>query len=135
MSSTDFFPSKTWFFGEFIWIFCGRNHFKINISHKSESKSYQINSIKSCSSRAFQEHQRHIPIPLKFSATINLIFSEEIIQYSRTSTPQVQTPWNQPSWWCTPPPCQLSKEIQNSIWSIPGSVDLIGTKQTNYRAS
>jgi hypothetical protein len=25
----------------------------------------------------------------------NLIFSEEIIQYSRTFAPQVQTPWNQ----------------------------------------
>jgi hypothetical protein len=36
----------------------------------SESKSYQINSIKSCSSRSFQQHQRRIPIPPKFSATI-----------------------------------------------------------------
>jgi hypothetical protein len=36
----------------------------------SESKSYQINSINSCSSRSFQQLQRHIPIPLKFSATI-----------------------------------------------------------------
>jgi hypothetical protein len=63
----------------------------------SESKSYQINSIKSCSSRPFQRHQRHIPLPLKFLATIqfNLIFSEEIIQYSRTFAPQVQTPRNQ----------------------------------------
>jgi hypothetical protein len=34
----------------------------------SESKSYQINSIKSCSSKSFQQHQRHIPIPLKYSA-------------------------------------------------------------------
>jgi hypothetical protein len=36
----------------------------------SESKSYQINSIKFCSSRSFQQHQRHIPIPPKFSAMI-----------------------------------------------------------------
>jgi len=36
----------------------------------SESKSYQINSIKSYSSRSFEQHQRHISIPLKFSATI-----------------------------------------------------------------
>jgi hypothetical protein len=35
-----------------------------------ESKSYQINSTKSCSSRSFQQHQRHIPIPPKFSGTI-----------------------------------------------------------------
>ncbi len=63
----------------------------------SESKSYQINSIKSCSSRSFQQHQRHIPIPPKFWATIyfNLSFSEEIIQYSKTCASQVQTIWNQ----------------------------------------
>jgi hypothetical protein len=36
----------------------------------SESKSYQINSIKSYLSRSFQEHQRPGPIPLKFSAMI-----------------------------------------------------------------
>jgi hypothetical protein len=36
----------------------------------SESKSYQMNSIKACSSRSFHEHQRHVPIPLKLSATI-----------------------------------------------------------------
>ncbi len=39
------------------------------LSH-CESKSYRINSIKSCSSRSFKQHQRHIPIPLQFSATI-----------------------------------------------------------------
>jgi hypothetical protein len=36
----------------------------------SESKSNQINSIKACSSRSFQEHQRPIPIPLKISSMI-----------------------------------------------------------------
>jgi len=55
----------------------------------SESKSYKINSIKSCSSRSFQQHQSHIPIQ------INLLFSEEIIQYSRNFTSEVQTSWNQ----------------------------------------
>jgi hypothetical protein len=38
----------------------------------------------------------HIPIPPKFSATIYLTFSEEIIQYSWTFAPQVKTSWNQP---------------------------------------
>jgi hypothetical protein len=41
-----------------------------SISPHSESKSYPKNSIKSCSSRSFQQHQRHIAIPPKFSATI-----------------------------------------------------------------
>jgi hypothetical protein len=58
--------------------------FKINISHVSESKSYQINSIKSYSSRSFHQHQRHIPIPPKKKKKLkfNLIFRKEIIQYS-----------------------------------------------------
>jgi hypothetical protein len=30
-----------------------------------------------------------------FQLQFNLIFSEKIIQYSRTFAPQVQTPWNQ----------------------------------------
>ncbi len=41
-----------------------------SISPTFESKSYQINSIKSCSSRSFQEHQRHISIPPEFSTSI-----------------------------------------------------------------
>jgi hypothetical protein len=61
----------------------------------STSKSYQVNSIKSCSSRSFQQHQSHIPIPSKFSAIVLLYFQWKIIQYSRTFAPQVQMPWNQ----------------------------------------
>jgi hypothetical protein len=48
----------------------------------SESKSYRINSIKSFSSRSFQQHQ-------KTHCNSWEIFSEKIIQYSRTWTPQV----------------------------------------------
>ncbi len=63
------FPSKTWFFGiylNFQWQKSIENQY---LPH-SESKSYQMNSVKSCSSTSFQQHQRHIPIPPKFSATI-----------------------------------------------------------------
>jgi hypothetical protein len=50
-----------------------------------ESKSYQVNSIKSSSSRSFQQHQRHIPqFPRNFQLWFSFNFSEEIIQYSRT---------------------------------------------------
>ncbi len=56
------FPSKTWFFG----IFSGKNHLKNQYLPHCESISYQINAIKSCSSRSFQQHQRHISIPPKF---------------------------------------------------------------------
>jgi hypothetical protein len=88
------FPSKTWFFRIYL-NFQRQKSLKNQYLSHSESKPYQINSIKSCSSRPFQQHQRHIPIPPKFSATINLIFSKEIIQYSRSFAPQVQTSWNQ----------------------------------------
>ncbi len=84
-------PSKTWFFGSYLNFQLHKSLENQNFLH-SESKSYQINPIKSCSSTSFQEHQTHIP---KFSATINLMFSEEIIQYSRTFALQVQTSWNQ----------------------------------------
>jgi hypothetical protein len=89
-----FFLSKPGFL-EFIWIFSSRITVNQYFPH-SDSKSYQINSVKSCSSTSFQQHQRHIPTAPKFSATINLIFYEKIVQYSRTFAPQVQTSWNQP---------------------------------------
>jgi len=67
------FPSKTWFF-EIYLNFQRQKSLKNPYLPHSESKSYKINSIKSCSSRSFQEHQRHIPIPLKNLATIYFKF-------------------------------------------------------------
>jgi hypothetical protein len=59
----------------------------------SESKSHKINSIKSCSSRSFPTTPKaHSNFSEIFHLQFNLIFSEEIIQYSSTSPPQVQTP-------------------------------------------
>jgi hypothetical protein len=63
------FPSETWFFGIYL-NFQQQKSLRNQYLPHSESKSYQINSIKSCSSRSFQQHRRHIPIPPKFSATI-----------------------------------------------------------------
>jgi hypothetical protein len=88
MSSTDFF--FFWIYLNFQW---HKSHENQSLPH-SKSKSYQINSIKSYSSRSFEQHQSHISIPLKVSAMI-LIFSKEIIQYSRIFALQVQTSWNQ----------------------------------------
>ncbi len=82
-----FFLPKPGFL-EFIWIFSSKNHLKIKFLPHSESKSYQINSIKSCSSRSFQQHQN-------FQLRHYFILNEEIIQYSRTFAPQVQISWNQ----------------------------------------
>jgi hypothetical protein len=63
------FPSKTWLFEKklnFQWQKSLKNQY---IPH-SKSKSYQINSIKSCSSRSFQQHQRRILILPKFPTMI-----------------------------------------------------------------
>ncbi len=68
-SSTDFSFQNLVFWN--FWNFQRQKSLKIQYFPHSESKSYQITSIKSCSSRSFQQqHQRHIPIPPKFSATI-----------------------------------------------------------------
>jgi hypothetical protein len=75
------FPSKTWFFGIYLNFQLEKSLENQYLPH-SESKSYQTNSIKSCSSRSFQQQQ------LGF----NLILSEKIIQYSRIPTLQVQMP-------------------------------------------
>jgi len=63
------FPFKTWFFGIYLNFQWQKSLLDQYLAH-SESKSYQIDSITSCSSRSFQQHERHIPIPPKSSATI-----------------------------------------------------------------
>jgi hypothetical protein len=68
-SATDFSFQKTWFFGIYLNFQQQKSVLNQHLPH-SGSKSYQINSIKSCSSRSFQQHQRHDQIPSKFSATI-----------------------------------------------------------------
>ncbi len=84
------FPSKTLVFWNLFEFSVAEITKKNQYLPHSESKSYQIKSIKSCPSRSFQEHQRHVPIPPKFSAS-----EKKINQYSRTFATQVQTSWNQ----------------------------------------
>jgi hypothetical protein len=72
-----FFLPKPGFL-KFIWIFSGKNHLKISISYLLKSKSYQI--------KIFPTTPKAHTNSSKFSAMIwfNLIFREEIIQYSKT---------------------------------------------------
>jgi len=63
------FPSETWFFGICL-NFQQQKSLRNQYLPHSESKSYQINSIKSLLIKIFPTTRRHIPIPLKFSATI-----------------------------------------------------------------
>jgi hypothetical protein len=90
MSSTDFSFQKPGFW-EFIWIFSSRNHLKVNISHILPNK-IPLNP-------AHQDLSKNTKGTFKFlrksQLQFNLIFSEEIIQYSRTFAEQVQTSWNQ----------------------------------------
>jgi len=85
-------PSKTWFFG--IYLNFQRQKKNQYLSH-SESKSYQINSIKSSRQDLSNNTKGTFQFLRNFQLQFNLIFSEEIIQYSRTFAPQVQTSWNQ----------------------------------------
>jgi hypothetical protein len=55
-------PSKTWFFGIHLNF---QQQKSLKTQYVPHFESYQINSIKSCSSRSFQQQQRHIPIPPK----------------------------------------------------------------------
>jgi hypothetical protein len=65
------FPSKTWFSGIYL-NFQLQKSLKNQYLPHSESKSYQINCIKSCSSRSFQEH-------LKALSNSSEIFSFDLI--------------------------------------------------------
>ncbi len=87
----SFFPSKTWFLGMYL-NFQQLKSLEHQYLPHFESKYYQINSIKSCSSRSFQQHQRHFPVPQNFQLWVNLIFSEDIIQYSITFAHQAHAP-------------------------------------------
>ncbi len=115
------FPSKTWFFGiylNFQWQKSLQNQY---IPH-SKSKSYQIHFIKSWSSRSFQQHQRHIPIPPKKLATIYFNFqwrNHSIFKNFCTTSVMEPSPWTLPRW-------ELSKDTKNMIWFM---VDFITTKQ------
>jgi hypothetical protein len=96
-----------------------KSHINQCLPHSESNKSYQINSVKSCSSsKIFPKTPKGtFQFLWNFQLRCNSISSEKIIQYSRTSTPQVQTPWNQAD-----APLlleKLSKETENSTWSIP----------------
>jgi hypothetical protein len=88
------FPSKTWLFGIYL-NFQWQNSLKNQYLPHSDPKSYQINSIKSCPSRSFQQHQRHIPIPPKFSAIIQFNFqwkNHSIFKNFCTTSPNAMEP-------------------------------------------
>jgi len=71
ITSTTDSSFKNLVFLEFISIFSGKNHLKINISHiLNPNLTKKISLNPAHQDLSFQQHQRHIPIPLKFSALI-----------------------------------------------------------------
>ncbi len=61
---------------------------------QSESKSYQINSTKPAHQDLSNNTEGTFQFLRNFQLQFNLVFSEEIIQYSRTFAPQLQMSWN-----------------------------------------
>ncbi len=116
------FPSKTWFFGIYL-NFQQQKPLQNQYLTHSESKSYQINSIKSCSSKSSQQHQRHIPIPPRYSAMKNSFNIPKKIAL------QVQTSWNQAM---HPFSSRTFQGHQEHNLKHSDSVDLITTKQTTF---
>jgi hypothetical protein len=112
---------------EFVWIFKGKNHFKINISHILNPNFAKYNPLNPPHEDLSNNTKGTFQFLQDFQLRFNLICSEEIIQYSRTFAPQVQTSWNQAmhpsSSWSA---CQRHQEQH---LKHPGSVDLITTKQ------
>jgi hypothetical protein len=106
------FPSKTWFFG--IYLNFQRQKKNQYLSH-SESKSYQINSIKSSHQDLSNNTKGTFQFLQNFQLQFKLIFSEEIIQYSRTFAPRPNIMEPSP---CTPPRLELSKDIKNKLPSF-----------------
>jgi hypothetical protein len=88
------FPCKTWFLGIYL-NFQLQKSLKNQYLPHSESKCYQINFIKSYSSDLSNNTKGTFQFLQNFQLQFNLIFSEEIIQYSRAFAPEVQMSWNQ----------------------------------------
>jgi len=97
-----------------------------------ESKSYQINSIKSCPHQDLSNNTKGTFQFLRnFQLQLNLIFSEEIIQYSRTFAPQVQTSWKQAHAPLVVESLPKTPRTQSEAYSFGGSHNY-KTKQTTF---
>ncbi len=92
--STDFSLQNLGFL-EFIWIFSCENHLKINISHILNPNLIKWIPLNPSHQDLSNNTKGTFQFLQNFQLQFNLIFSEKIIQYSRTFAPQVQTSWNQ----------------------------------------
>jgi len=130
-SSTDF-SFQNLVFLEFIWIFSSKNHFKINISPILNPNLNKWIPLKPAHQDLSMNTKGTFQFLRNFQLQFNLIFSEEIIQYSRTfctTSPNVMElkPMH-------PSSSRAFQRHQQHNLKHPSSVDLITTKQnkTNY---
>ncbi len=88
-----------------------------------ESKSCQINSIKSCSSKSFQQHQRHIPIPWKYLVAKKSFNIQDFWHCkSKRHGTKPMHPFSSRA---------FQRDNEHNL-KHPSSVDLITTKQTTF---
>jgi len=123
------FPSKTWFL-EFNWIFSGRNHLKINISHILNPNFTKWISLNPAHQDLSNNTKGTFQFLWKFQLQFNLIFSDKLIWYSRTFAAQVKTSWNQAHAHLLTESFQKTPRTQSEA-SWFDLVDLISTNKTN----
>ncbi len=122
------FPSKSWYL-EFIWIFSSRNYLNINISHILNPNLTKQTPLNPAHQDLSNNSQGTFQFLRNFQLQLNLIFKWR--NHSRTSTLQVQMPWNQ----ADAPLLLESFPKRRRTWSEAsqfGGSHKYKTKQTNY---
>jgi hypothetical protein len=119
---------------ESIWIFSHRNHFEINISHILSPNLTKWIPLNPAHQDLSSNTKGTFQFLRNFQLWFNLIFSEEVIQYSRTSRPQNQNTMK-PSQ-CTPPPRTFLKRwrTQSEASWFGGSHKYKQNKTNSYLA-
>jgi hypothetical protein len=109
-----------------------QNSLKNEYLQHLSSKNCEINSIKSDSPRAFQQHQERPQIPIQFSDSILFNFRWEngsIINSFHIVAPNTLKPS-----WCTPTHHELSKDTKSTTWStVVWEISTWKTKQTTHK--
>ncbi len=124
-SSTDFFPSKTLFFGIYL-NFQQQKWLKINISHILNPNLTKLIPLNPAHQDLSTNIKGTFQFLWNFQLRFNLIFNEEIIQYSKTSIVMEPSP-------CTPPhkSFPMTQRTRSEASQFNGSHNY-KTKQTTF---
>jgi hypothetical protein len=119
------FPSKTWFF-EIYLNFEWQKSLENQCLPHSQSKSYQINSIKSCSSRSFQEHKGTFQFLQNFQLQFNFFSVKKSFNIQKLLHCKSKRHGTKPM---HPSSCRAFQRHQEHGLKHPSWVDLIPTTQ------